>query len=244
MSHDIRTPMNAILGYTQLMKKELHDPKLLHYQEIIEQSGKLLLSIINNVLDMARIESGKIAIDENCDEVGDVIGGVCNVFEAEARRKQITLEHRVQIDHQHIMVDTTKVQEIFTNLISNAVKYTPEGGHVTVVTQELPCDTAGYAKIRTVVTDTGIGMSKEFLPQLFDSFTRERNTTAGKVLGTGLGMSIVKKLVDLLQGTIEVKSRLGQGTRFTICIPSRIASEADATAKRTTYRLEKEAALR
>ena len=223
MSHDIRTPMNAILGYTQLMKKELRDPKLLHYQEVIEQSGNLLLSIINNVLDMARIESGKIALDESYDEAGDVISGVCNVFEAEAKKKQITLERQVHIEHQHIMVDTTKVQEIFTNLISNALKYTPQGGKIAVIAEEIPCDREGFVKIRTSVADTGIGMSKEFLPQLFDSFTRERNTTAGNVLGTGLGMAIVKSLIELMNGTIEVESELGKGSKFTVTLEHKLA---------------------
>lgn len=223
MSHDIRTPMNAILGYTQLMKKELHDTRLLHYQEMIEQSGNLLLSIINNVLDMARIESGKVAPDENYGEAGKIIDGVCDVFEVEAKKKQIILERQVHVEHSHILVDATKVQEIFTNLIGNAIKYTPAGGKITVTTDELPCDREGYVRIRSTVADTGIGMSKEFLPQLFDPFTRERNTTAGKVLGTGLGMAIVKSFVDLMNGTIKVESELGKGSRFTVTLEHKLA---------------------
>ena len=225
MSHDIRTPMNAILGYTQLMKEELTDPKLLHYQEMIEQSGNLLLSIINNVLDMARIESGKMELDENYSEAGNIIGGVCKVFEVEAKKKNLTFEHVVNVQHTHIMVDATKMHEIFTNLMSNAVKYTPPGGKVSIYTEELPCEREGYVCIRSDITDTGIGMSREFLPHLFDSFSRERNTTAGKVVGTGLGMAIVKSLVDLMGGTIEVESELGKGTTFSVTLTHRLADE-------------------
>jgi len=223
MSHDIRTPMNAILGYTELMRKEIKDEKLLHYQEMIEESSNLLLSIVNNVLDMARIESGKMELDENYDEVGGIIAEVCKVFAVDAQKKGITFEQSVEVTHTHLMVDMTKMQEIFTNLISNAVKYTPSGGKVTICISELPCEQEGYVRIKCEVSDTGIGMSKEFLPHLFDSFSRERNTTMGKVAGTGLGMAIVKSLVDLMSGTIEVESELGKGTKFTIITPHKIA---------------------
>ena len=224
MSHDIRTPMNAILGYSKLMSSHLTDPELIHYQDMIEQSGNLLLSIINNVLDMARIESGKMELDENYNKTGDIVSGVCSVFEMEAKRKNLTIEHTVKVKHPHIICDSTKMQEILTNIISNAVKYTPPGGKVTIDTQELPCDREGYINIRTIVADTGIGMSKEFLPHLFDSFVRERNTTAAKVAGSGLGMAIVKSLVDLMDGTIEAESELGKGTKFTVTIPHKIAA--------------------
>ena len=224
MSHDIRTPMNAILGYSKLMSSHLTDPELIHYQDMIEQSGNLLLSIINNVLDMARIESGKMELDENYNKTGDIVSGVCSVFEMEAKKKNLTIEHTVKVDHPHIICDSTKMQEILTNIISNAVKYTPPGGKVTIDTQELPCDREGYINIRTIVADTGIGMSKEFLPHLFDSFVRERNTTAAKVAGSGLGMAIVKSLVDLMGGTIEAESELGKGTKFTVTIPHKIAA--------------------
>ena len=222
MSHDIRTPMNAILGYTQLMKKKITDPELLHYQKMIEQSGNLLLSIINNVLDMARIESGKMELDNNYHKIGDVGSSVCSMFETEARKKNLTLEHTIDIQHPHVTCDKTKMQQILTNIVSNAVKYTPSGGKVTVATRELPCEKDGYINIETVVEDTGIGMSADFLPHLFDSFARERNTTASKVAGSGLGMSIVKSLVDLMGGTITVESKLGKGSKFTVTIPHEI----------------------
>lgn len=225
MSHDIRTPMNALLGYNQLMKKDLTDPKLLHYQEKIEQSGNLLLSIINNVLDMARIESGKMELDENYAQVQEIIEEVVGVFESEAKKKGICLSYEMDVTHQHILCDVTKVQQVFVNLVSNAVKYTPSGGTVTIKAKEIPCEKEGFMKIQTQVIDTGIGMSKEYLPRLFDSFSRERNTTMGKVAGTGLGMPIVKKIVDLMGGTIEVESELGKGTKFTVMLQYKIANE-------------------
>lgn len=225
MSHDIRTPMNAILGYSQLMKKELTNPKLVHYQEMIEQSSQLLLSIINNVLDMARVESGKMELDENYDVVGNVSQLVCGAFEAEASKKHIELNRNIRVQHKNIMVDTTKMQEILSNLISNAIKYTPEGGKVLIDVQELPYNKEGYTLIQTKVSDTGIGMSEEFLPSLFELFTRERNTTLSKIPGTGLGMAIVKNLVDLMNGSIEVESELGKGSTFTITIPHKIANK-------------------
>ena len=225
MSHDIRTPMNAIVGYSQLMKKELTNPKLVHYQEMIEQSSKLLLSIINNVLDMARVESGKMELDENFEVVGNVSQLVCSAFAAEASRKNIELHENVNVEHKYVIVDSTKMQEILSNLISNAIKYTPEGGKVLIDVQELPYDKEGYVLIQTKVTDTGIGMSEEFLPSLFDLFTRERNTTLSKIPGTGLGMAIVKNFVDLMNGSIEVESKLGKGSTFTITIPHKLADK-------------------
>ena len=225
MSHDIRTPMNAIVGYSQLMKKELTNPKLIHYQEMIEQSSKLLLSIINNVLDMARVESGKMELDENYEVVGNITQLVCSAFAAEASRKNIELNIIVNVEHKHIIVDSTKMQEILSNLISNAIKYTSAGGKVTIDTKELPYDKEGYVLIQTKVTDTGIGMSEEFLPSLFELFTRERNTTLSKIPGTGLGMAIVKNFVDLMNGSIEVESELGKGSTFTITIPHKIANK-------------------
>ena len=226
MSHDIRTPMNTLLGYARLMKEELTDPKLLDYQEKMEHSGKLLLSIINNVLDMARIESGKMELDENYSLAGDILNDICEVFKVEAEKKNIKLVHEIHVEHKHILCDVIKVQEIFANLVSNAIKYTPPGGKITVRSEELPSDKEGYMQLKTEVTDTGIGMSKEYLPKLFDAFSRERNTTVGKVVGTGLGMAIVKKMVEMLGGTISVASELGKGSTFTVILEHKIADEA------------------
>lgn len=223
MSHDIRTPMNAILGYNRLMRKKLTDPQLIDYQRKIEQSGSLLLSIINHVLDMARIESGKSKLDENAEVLGMIFDEAYGVFAPEAAKKEIRMKKTIAVEHRSLICDGTKIREIFVNLISNAVKYTPRGGSVEVNVNELPCEREGFARIQTVVTDTGIGMSKEYLPTIYDSFSRERNTTMGKVAGTGLGMAIVKELVTMMGGTIEVKSELGEGTTFTITLDHKIA---------------------
>ena len=226
MSHDIRTPMNALLGYNELMKRELTDPKLLDYQEKMEQSGNLLLSIINNVLDMAQIESGKVELDEDYVKIRDIYQGIYKIFQAEAEKKGIHLEMEYDVQHEHVICDETKNREIFLNLISNAVKYTASGGRITIKITELDCDRKDYMRIRTQVIDTGIGMSEEFLPSLFEAFARERNTTAGKVAGTGLGMPIIKKYIDMMYGTIEAESKLGEGSKFTVTLEYRIADKS------------------
>ena len=226
MSHDIRTPMNALLGYTMMLKPKIKDEQLLGYVEKMERSGKLLLSIINHVLDMARIESGRMEVNEVYTRVGIDIEEVISVFSLEAKKKNIRLLTSVQVEHGHIMADLTKIREIFSNLLSNAIKYTPEGGTVQLKVRELPCSRPGYTCIQAEIADNGIGMSKEYLPTLFDAFTRERNTTVGKISGTGLGMPIVKNLVEMQGGTIEVESELGKGSRFIVTLEHPIADEA------------------
>ncbi|WP_440445188.1 ATP-binding protein [Phascolarctobacterium sp.] len=226
MSHDIRTPMNALLGYTMMLKPKIKDEQLLGYVEKMESSGKLLLSIINHVLDMARIESGRMEVNEVYTRVGIDIEELISVFSLEAKKKNIRLLTSVQVEHGHIMADLTKIKEIFSNLLSNAIKYTPEGGTVRLKVRELPCSRPGYACIQAEIADNGIGMSKEYLPTLFDAFTRERNTTVGKISGTGLGMPIVKNLVEMQGGTIEVESELGKGSKFIVTIEHPIADEA------------------
>ena len=229
MSHDIRTPMNVILGYAQLMEDELKEkelPKTKEHLEKLQQSGKLLLSIINNVLDMARIESGKMELDESYGRLEDLRQSVFAVFDAEAKKKKIAFQYTMKVEHEHVLTDVTKVKEIFVNILSNAMKYTPSGGSVTVSLEELPCDEPGYMIVRTRVSDTGIGMSQDYLTRIFEAFTREQNTTKSKIAGTGLGMSIVKKYVDLLGGTIQVESELGKGSTFTVTLKHKIADES------------------
>lgn len=227
MSHDIRTPMNVILGYNELMKQYLTDPILVDYQNKIEQSGKLLLSIINNVLDMARIESGKMVVEERAEQIGLVVEEIENVFESSAQEKNIVFTTSVDVDHTHVLWDGFKVREILMNLVGNAFKYTPDGGHIAIDVKELDCARSGYVRIQTQIKDTGVGMSEDYLPTLFDSFSREYNTTIGKVSGTGLGMAIVKNLVDMMDGEICVKSKLVEGTCFTLTFEHRIA-DADS----------------
>ena len=229
MSHDIRTPMNAILGYAQLMENELKEkdmPETLEHLEKLQQSGNLLLSIINNVLDMARIESGRMELDENYCRIEDVWKSLFAVFDEKARKKNISLHYTMNVEHEHVLTDVTKVKEIFVNILSNAIKYTPAGGSVMVDIDELPCEEPGYMIVRTRVSDTGIGMSQDYLSKIFEAFTRERNTTKSKITGSGLGMSIVKKYVDLLGGTIDVESELGKGSTFTVTLKHRIADES------------------
>ena len=229
MSHDIRTPMNAILGYAQLMEDELKGkglPETLEHLEKLQQSGRILLSIINNVLDMARIESGRMEIDESYAWIEEVRQSLFAVFDDEAKKKNLAFQYTMNVEHEHILTDITKVKEIFANILSNAMKYTPVGGSVMVNVDELPCDEPGYMIVRTQVSDTGIGMSADYQTRIFEAFTREQNTTKSKIAGTGLGMSIVKKYVDLLGGTIDVESEPGKGSTFTVTLKHRIADES------------------
>lgn len=229
MSHDIRTPMNVILGYAQLMENELKGkdvPETLEHLEKLQQSGNLLLSIINNVLDMARIESGKMELDENYCRIDDVRKSLFAVFDEKARKKDIALHYTMNVEHEHVLTDVTKVKEILVNILSNAIKYTPSGGSVMMSVDELPCDEPGYMIVRNRVSDTGIGMSQDYMTKIFDAFTREQNTTKSKIAGTGLGMSIVRKYVDLLGGTIDVESELGKGSTFTVTLKHKIADES------------------
>ena len=229
MSHDIRTPMNAIMGYAQLMEDELKEkelPETLEHLEKLQQSGNLLLSIINNVLDMAQIESGRMEIDENYGRIEDIWQTLFEIFDDEAKKKNIALHYTIDVEHEHVLTDTTKVKEIFVNILSNALKYTPAGGSVMMNVDELPCDESGYMIVRTRVSDTGIGMSQDYLTKIFEAFTRERNTTKSKIAGSGLGMSIVRKYVELLGGTINVESEPGKGSIFTVTLKHRIADES------------------
>lgn len=229
MSHDIRTPMNVILGYAQLMENELKGkgmPEMLEHLEKLQQSGNLLLAIINNVLDMAKIESGRMELDENYCRIEAVWKSLFAVFDEKARKKNIALHYTMNVEHEHVLTDVTKVKEILVNILSNSIKYTPVGGSVMVDVDELSCDESGYMIERIRVSDTGIGMSQDYLKKIFEAFTREQNTTKSKIAGTGLGMSIVKKYVDLLGGTINVESELGKGSTFTVTLKHRIADES------------------
>ena len=229
MSHDIRTPMNVILGHAQLMENELKGkgmPEMLEHLEKLQQSGNLLLAIINNVLDMAKIESGRMELDENYCRIEDVWKSLFAVFDEKARKKNIALHYTMNVEHEHVLTDVTKVKEILVNILSNSIKYTPVGGSVMVDVDELPCDESGYMIVRIRISDTGIGMSQDYLKKIFEAFTREKNTTKSKIAGTGLGMSIVKKYVDLLGGTINVESELGKGSTFTVTLKHRIADES------------------
>lgn len=225
MSHDIRTPMNAIMGFTSLLSKYQDDAKRrIDYINKIEASSRVLLSIINNVLEMARIEKGAISLDEGVWNVKMFNDSLFSLFEDMMSQKGLTFSHTVDVQHDNVYCDPTKLREIFLNIVSNSYKYTPEGGTINMLTTEIPSPREGYALIRTIITDTGIGMSSDYLPHLFEEFSREHNTTQVGVEGTGLGMPIVKRLVEIMNGTIEVESEIGVGTKVTITLPHRIAN--------------------
>lgn len=228
MSHDIRTPMNAIIGFTDLLEKRLDNKELAHeYIKKIKSSNEYLLSLINNVLEMSRIESGKETLDEEPVDIKAFGSSIFPMFEDQVKKKNISMSCSVDIEHQFVFLDETRVREIFLNIISNAVKYTPKGGSISVDITEVPCDMEGYARIKCVVSDTGIGMSESFLPHIFDEFSRERNSTESRIIGTGLGMPIVKKMVELMKGSIEIQSKVGEGTSVTIVLPHRIANSSN-----------------
>lgn len=224
MSHDIRTPMNAIIGYADLMERHFDDTeKCRDYLGKIKKSGSFLLSLINNVLEMARIESGKMALDEEVCQASDLVDKASSVYADLMERKGISFTTEVDVQTPFYYGDQVKLSEIFLNLLSNAYKYTPVGGSVALSVKELPSDKEEFIFLQTVVSDTGIGMSKDYLPKIFDEFSREYTFTENKIEGTGLGMPIVKKLVKLMGGTIEAASELGKGTTFTVTLPHRIS---------------------
>lgn len=227
MSHDIRTPMNAIIGFTDLLGENLGDEKKARdYIGKIKSSSDYLLSLINNVLEMARIESGRSDLDERDISVEKSLDAVYWIFEAQMKEKHIDFIWDVNVKHNNIKCDVVKLKEILMNIINNAYKYSLPGDSVAVRIEEIPCDRDGYARIQTTVKDTGIGMSEEFLEHIFEDFTRAQTSTESGQFGTGLGMAIVKKIVDLMGGTIDVQSKQGIGTTFTVTLEHKIAEIA------------------
>ena len=234
MSHDIRTPMNAILGYANLMGKHLDDTeKCEDYLDKIKKSSDFLLSLVNNVLEMARIESGKVVLEEAVGQADDLVKQIISVYSELMKQKGITFTTDIHVQTEYYYGDVVKLSEIFLNLISNAYKYTMKGGEVSMTVRELECVKEGYILLQTEISDTGVGMSRDYLPKLFEEFSREHTSTENKIEGTGLGMPIVKKLVELMHGSIKVESELGKGTTFVVTIPHRIA-ETKAVKKDTT----------
>ena len=226
MSHDIRTPMNAIIGFSELLEKHIDEKdKAIDYLGKIKSSSNFLLSLINYVLEMARIESGKLALKEEVGCVTELIESLTDVFEPGVKKKFITYSCETDIQHKYVIGDETKVREIFINIIGNSVKYTPEGGKISVSVKEEPFEKENYIAYRIIVEDNGIGMSKEYLPHIFEEFSREHTSTESKVTGTGLGLPIVKSLIDMMGGTIEVESQLGCGTKMNVVLPFELASE-------------------
>ena len=232
MSHDIRTPMNAIIGFSELLEKHIDEKdKVLDYTEKIRSSSAFLLSLINYVLEMARIESGKAVLKEEPGDLCVLMQTLSDVFEPSVQQKKLTCTYHTDVEHPYIVSDRTKVREILLNVISNAIKYTPEGGHIAVSVKELPAEKPKTGRYTFTVQDDGIGMSEEYLPHIFEEFTREHTSTESKVIGTGLGLPIVKALVEWMHGSIDVQSKLGAGTTVTITLGFPLADEAQKSVE-------------
>ena len=235
MSHDIRTPMNAIIGYADLASRHSDDPaKLKKYMENIQVCGQNLLMLLNNVLDLARIENDKTEMEYSVSDVEKDFRNCIAMFRNLADSKGQTLMVTTQLLHPYIYADIPHLTEVCTNLVSNAVKYTGAGGTIRCDVTQKPGEKESWCNMVITVADNGIGMSQEFQKHIFEPFERERTSTISKVEGSGIGMGIVKKLVGLMGGTVEVESRIGVGSTFTVTIPCRIASEDETQAKRET----------
>ena len=227
MSHDIRTPMNAIIGITTLMKNELHQPeKLAEHLDKLENSGQLLLGIINDILDMSRIESGKTTLNVEKMNLPQQISQLDSIIRQQAGQRRQTFTVNTHLQHENVLADPNRLNRVLMNILSNAVKYTPTGGHIRFEVDELPRN-EHYARYRFVVQDDGIGMSEAYQKTLFDPFTREERSGTNKVQGTGLGMAITKNIVDLMGGSINVESTTGKGTRFEVVLEFPVDAEAD-----------------
>ena len=235
MSHDIRTPMNAIIGYADLASRHSDDPaKLKNYMENIQVCGQNLLMLLNNVLDLARIENDKTEMEYSVSDVEKDFRNCVAMFRNQADSKGQTLTVTTQLQYPYVYVDIPHLTEVCTNLVSNAVKYTGAGGTICCDITQKPGEKEGWCDTVVTVADNGIGMSQEFQKHIFEPFERERTSTISKVEGSGIGMGIVKKLVGLMGGTVAVESKIGVGSTFTVTIPCRIASEDETQAKRET----------
>ena len=244
MSHDIRTPMNAVMGFTAMAKKHIDDPQTVKkYLEKIDVAGKQLLSLVNQVLEMSRIETGKIILSEQKCDLEKMIMALSTTYGSHAETKGILFTATItNIEHKYVCIDSDRINQIAANIIGNAIKYTPENGTITCTLSEQKCDREGYGLYSLIVEDTGIGMTPEFLNHIYDEFARESSTTVSRIQGTGLGMTIVKKLTDLMGGSIHIESEKGQGTKITLNIPMKWSSDfeqqANAPKKATNMSLK------
>ena len=227
MSHDLRTPLNAIVGFSELMKSHWEDSKISrNYLEKIDESGQYLLSLINNILEMSKIESGKEELKEKPWDIYTSCDNLLQFFEPDIRQKNQTLNYAVNIKHNMILTDSLKIREIYVNLMSNAIKYTNEGGTISFSLEEIERE-EGLSDYKAIVQDTGIGISKDYLPHIFENFSRQKTSSESGIIGTGLGMPIVKKLVDLMHGTISIESEEGKGTTVVVNLPHRYIIEKE-----------------
>ena len=235
MSHDIRTPMNAIIGYAELASRHLQETdKLGRYLEEIQICGKELLSMLGNVLDLARIENNKVEMEYTVSNVHECFENCVIMFQQQAESKNQTISLTEQIMYPYVYMDEPHLSEVCLNIISNAIKYTNTGGWISCNVVQKSCEKEDWCNMIITITDNGIGMSEEFQKRIFETFERERNTTSSHIEGSGIGMGITKKLVELMDGTIEVKSKQGKGSTFTVTIPCRKASEDDSLVKKNS----------
>ena len=238
MSHDIRTPMNAIIGYTQLLENNLDNKKqALDYISKLKSSSTILLSLINYILEMTQIESGKLDLKKEIGDLDDLVKNINIVVEPLIKEKKLHYSYHLEIKHHHIICDKTKLREIVLNILSNAIKYTPEGGNVELLIQEISFEN-NKVKYHFIIIDNGIGMKEDFLPHIFEEFAREKTSTESKVPGVGLGLPIVKSLIDMMNGTIQVESKLNKGTKFTVELSFLTSLQVENVNERNTSTLD------
>ena len=238
MSHDIRTPMNAIIGYTQLLENNLDNKKqALDYISKLKSSSTILLSLINYILEMTQIESGKLDLKKEIGDLDDLVKNINVVVEPLIKEKKLHYSYHLEIKHHHIICDKTKLREIVLNILSNAIKYTPEGGNVELLIQEISFEN-NKVKYNFIIIDNGIGMKEDFLPHIFEEFAREKTSTESKVPGVGLGLPIVKSLIDMMNGTIQVESKLNKGTKFTVELSFLTSLQVENVNERNTSTLD------
>lgn len=238
MSHDIRTPMNAIIGYTQLLENNLDNKKqALDYISKLKSSSTILLSLINYILEMTQIESGKLDLKKEIGDLDDLVKNINVVVEPLIKEKKLHYSYHLEIKHHHIICDKTKLREIVLNILSNAIKYTPEGGNVELLIQEISFEN-NKVKYHFIIIDNGIGMKEDFLPHIFEEFAREKTSTESKVPGVGLGLPIVKSLIDMMNGTIQVESKLNKGTKFTVELSFLTSLQVENINERNTSTLD------
>ena len=238
MSHDIRTPMNAIIGYTQLLENNLDNKKqALDYISKLKSSSTILLSLINYILEMTQIESGKLDLKKEIGDLDDLVKNINVVVEPLIKEKKLHYSYHWEIKHHHIICDKTKLREIVLNILSNAIKYTPEGGNVELLIQEISFEN-NKVKYHFIIIDNGIGMKEDFLPHIFEEFAREKTSTESKVPGVGLGLPIVKSLIDMMNGTIQVESKLNKGTKFTVELSFLTSLQVENVNERNTSTLD------
>ena len=232
MSHDIRTPMNAIIGYAELGEKHLKEPTILEdYFEKILLCGKKMLHLIDNILELARIENNQATLDETITDISKNFDLCIDMFRKPIEEKHQTLKVNKNIRYPYLYMDDARSSEITINILSNAVKYTGEGGNISCTLNQYPGEKEGWSVLELIIADNGIGMSEEFQKHIFESFSQERSSSDSGIEGSGLGMGIVKKLVDLMNGKITVQSKPGAGSTFTITLPLKIANEEERNPK-------------